>query len=345
MIKHTTRLAPIAAAGAITIALSIAAPHAHASRAIVTLTNGTTLHATIIEQSNDSITLNDPVLGQLTINRQNIVSILTTPADGVPGEATHPPLPAESAEPAPEAPADAPAEGPDAESLDATPDSPLSLFRGWEFEAAVGLNGSEGNSESFNLRAGFDALRETDRTKTALALSYNYESAGGDKTADRFLSTLRNDWKFQDSRWRFFAEGEFEYDAFQDWDWRWSAFAGPGYAFIDNDKTFLLGRVGLGVNQFVGGENDDVTPEALIGLEFDHKFTERQSFESDVTLFPDLDDTGEYRLVSSAAYSILVDPETNMSLKVGVEDRYNSNPGSGSEKNDLDYFLLLVWSF
>jgi len=44
-------------------------------------------------------------------------------------------------------------------------------------------------------------------------------------------------------------------------------------------------------------------------------------------------------------YSILVDPELNMSLRLGVENRYNSNPGGNDKKNDLDYFLALVWAF
>ncbi len=30
---------------------------------------------------------------------------------------------------------------------------------------------------------------------------------------------------------------------------------------------------------------------------------------------------------------VIVDPKNNLSLKLGVEDRYNSNPGSGKKKN------------
>jgi glutamate N-acetyltransferase/amino-acid N-acetyltransferase len=39
-----------------------------------------------------------------------------------------------------------------------------------------------------------------------------------------------------------FATGKAEYDEFQDWDWRLSAFAGPGYYFVKHDRTKLLGR-------------------------------------------------------------------------------------------------------
>jgi putative salt-induced outer membrane protein YdiY len=317
---------PILVAGAI-------AATATAQTSIITLSNGTRLHATIVEQTSDTIRINDPVLGVLSVPRSSVVAIVDPSAP--------PPAPAAPADPAP-----APAPAPAAETA-AAPASTggLSFLRGWGWDAEIGMNGSDGNTDQFNLRAGLNGTRETERLSTTLRFNYNYATTDGTKNEERFLSKLRNDWKFIDSPWRVFAEGEVEIDDFQDWNWRWSAFGGVGYAFIDNDRTLLLGRVGIGFNQFVGGENDDVSPEALLGLQFNHKFTDRQSFESEATFYPNLDDTGEYRVVARAAYSILVDPELNMSLKLGVENRYNSDPGGVAKKNDLDYFLALVWSF
>jgi hypothetical protein len=46
-----------------------------------------------------------------------------------------------------------------------------------------------------------------------------------------------------------------------------------------------------------------------------------------------------------AGYEVIVDPESNFSLKLGLEDRYNSNPGGDRKKNDLLYFASLVTGF
>lgn len=323
-------------AGVLAAASTLFCGSLYAQPAVVTLSNGTRVHGTIIEQTPETIRIMDPVLGELAIPRSSIVAIIDAPT------ADQPAQPAEATKAAPEPAAEeVPGEAEPEPDLTGT----YGFLRGWAWEAEIGLNGSEGNTEQFNLRTALNGERESDRLSSRIRLSYNYATDDGEKSEDRFLARLRNDWKFRDSKWRFFTEGEFEYDDFQDWDWRWSAFAGPAYAFIENDRTLLLGRVGFGFNQFVGGENDDVSPQALIGLQYNHKFTDRQSFESEATLFPDLDETGEYRFVGTAAYSILVDPEINMSLRLGIENRYNSNPGGNNDKNDLDYFLTLVWAF
>lgn len=314
---------PLIAAG-VFVASSAAEP------AIVTLSNGTRLNATITEQGADFIRLVDPVLGELVIPRTSIIAIVSGADEAAAAAAAPAPT-----EPAAEVPAPEPA----------APAGKLTFFQGWGWEAEVGMNGSDGNTERFNLRAGLAGTRETDTLATSLRLNYTYATTDGTKSEERFLSKLRNDWKLGESPWRVFAEGEVEIDDFQDWNWRWAAFGGVGYAFIENDRTLLLGRVGAGLNQFLGGENDDVSPEALLGLQFNHKFTDRQSIETEATFYPNLDDTGEYRFVGRAAYSILVDPELNMSLRMGVENRYNSDPGGDAEKNDIDYFLALVWAF
>ena len=40
---------------------------------------------------------------------------------------------------------------------------------------------------------------------------------------------------------------------------------------------------------------------------------------------------------------LLLDEATNLSLKVGLLDRYDSTPGIGLQENDVDYFITLLW--
>jgi putative salt-induced outer membrane protein YdiY len=242
-----------------------------------------------------------------------------------------------------EAPADPDAPDPAVEEA-AAPEE-LGFFGGWEGNVALGLNGSSGNTDNLNLRASFDAKRTTEQIETTVLALFEYAQEDSEDTENRFLIGARNDWLFPDSPWRFFVEGSYELDEFQDWDSRLSGFAGFGYEFINDDKTLLIGRVGAGGSQDYGGEDEDFRPEGLLGLEFSHQISERQKITALTRLFPDLDDTGEYRWNTMAKWQITVDPDLNMNLNVGVENRYDSQPGGDDEKNDFSYFVTLGWSF
>lgn len=296
-------------------------PAAVGGPADITLASGETLRGTLVSDDGTTVVLNHPVLGQLNIPRSQVKVMLVTPV------APPPPPPPPPAPPAPK------------------PD-PTSFFEGWVGSAEVGINGATGNSENFGGRIGLTFKRETSATDTSVAFQYIYGTSDGDKNTDRGDLTLRNDWKFKDSRWRFFALGKVEYDQFQDWDWRLSFFAGPAYEFIKTDKTLLLGRLGVGFSKEFGGSDNRIKPELDVGLDFEHKLDDRQKIFASIDYYPSLlNFPKDYRVVGKAGYEVIVDPSTGLALKLGVEDRYQSIPGAGKKKNDLLYFAALVLNF
>lgn len=220
-----------------------------------------------------------------------------------------------------------------------------SWLEGWKGSVEVGLAGSDGNTEQASFRTGINATRKTERIETKIGLNYLYAKSNGDETANRLGINIRNDWLLKDSRWRIFAEGQYENDQFQNWDHRISGFVGVGYEFIKREKTTLVGRAGVGGSQEIGGDDEGFHPEALLGLDFAHKISERQKLTASTDFYPSLDQGGEFRWVNKAAWEITVDPETNMFLRVGAEHRHDSDPGDNFKQNDLDYFLTLGWSF
>jgi putative salt-induced outer membrane protein YdiY len=216
----------------------------------------------------------------------------------------------------------------------------------WHGGVELGVNGSEGNTRTFNGRAGANASRETDELLTKASISYKLARTGSDTTENKALAEARNDWKLgKDSRWSIFAQGTLEYDDFQDWDLRVAVFTGVGYRFFDEKDTKLNGRVGVGASREIGGSDDDWTPEALLGADLLHQITERQRLTASIDVYPSLSDGGEFRSIAKAAWEVVVDPEVKMSLKIGVEDRYDSDVPAGIKRNDFDYFAMLVWSF
>jgi hypothetical protein len=220
-----------------------------------------------------------------------------------------------------------------------------SWLNGWTGSAAVGRNGASGNTDRVSFRAVGDAKRTVEAHETTINLLFAYGREDSRESENRFEGNLRNDWLFKDSPWRVFALAKYEFDEFQDWDSRVSFFAGPAYEFIDNETTFLLGRVGVGASREFGGEENKWTPEGLIGADFEHKFSDRQKISASADFFPALDQFGPYRFNAKAAWEIVVDPSNGLTLRVGIEDRYDSTPGDGFKRNDIDYFILLAWTF
>lgn len=234
----------------------------------------------------------------------------------------------------------------------------------WESQAEFGLNGSEGNSERLSVRLGARTKRSAERNVLTLEALYTRsdEATDGDDretTENKAFGKVNNDWLFADSAWRYFLAGTGEYDEFQDYDARLSASMGPAYAFIDNDTTSLIGRAGIGTSWKIGGEDDDPIFELVFGYDFEHAFTERSKLVSSARIFPNMSDTGEFRTTAQVAYDQKLDTPLSLTLRLGVEDRYDStiedtfmDDGMGGlvldeefKKNDLDYFVTLIWDF
>jgi len=207
-----------------------------------------------------------------------------------------------------------------------------------------GLNGSEGNSDVMKMRFGANARRRTEANLLTVDLVYGMARQNGIQSENKALFNVRDEILLRDSPWGVFASGQLEYDEFRDFDFRVASHAGMGYQVWRTERCCLRTRLGAGFSREIGGPRDRWVPEGLAGADFDYRFTERQRFVSTVDLFPDLGHWGQYRLRFRAAHEILIDPDLNMTLRLGVQDRYDSNPG-GSLRNDIDYFLALMMKF
>ena len=61
---------------------------------------------------------------------------------------------------------------------------------------------------------------------------------------------------------------------------------------------------------------------------------------------PLLDYSGLPRFAEfKAEYAVLLNDDNNMNLKIGALDRYDSTPGLGFRRNDLDYYITIGWEF
>ncbi len=214
----------------------------------------------------------------------------------------------------------------------------------WSGGVEIGLNGTDGNSELFKIRFGGNAKRETEETILSFDWLYNYAKANGEDTENRAIFDGRQEWLFPETPFSWFITEQLIFDEFKAYDARLALHTGLGYEWINTKTTKLKSRIGAGGSWEFGGPDNAFMPEAVLGLDFEHKISDRQKITSKIDIFPELDDLGEFRAQAKIDYEILIDPDWNLTFKIGALDLYDSTP-QGKRRNDVQYYLVLLWSF
>lgn len=295
----------------------------------------------------------DDFLSEADFAAFNVFTRLPPDAD-IPGEAESeaqprellpPAEPAADGSPNEQAASGAPASPPEAVVPDVAWDfwSPQ-FWDPWEGSVELGLSGTEGNTETFNVRFGLKAKHKSEHLVRTLELTSIQKSAAGATTANTALVDGRIEWPMPASRWNYYVHGLAEYDQFKAFDYRLSADTGVGFEYIQTESTTLIGRAGLSASREIGGPENHTNPEIAFGSEFKHKFNATHSISGKVDYFPNVTDFSDFRLNSQAGWEIALSHTWGLSLKLSAIDRYDSTP-QGAQPNDLDYSTLLIWVF
>ncbi|MFN3190695.1 MAG: YdiY family protein [Aureliella sp.] len=215
---------------------------------------------------------------------------------------------------------------------------------GWENSAELGINGSDGNAESFSFQTGARFKRKTDANLFDFRISHNRTKAGGIETQNNALFFGDYERFLADSPWTLFVKNGLEYDEFKAFDIRYNINSGVGYSFFKTDDLTLIGRFGAGVSREFGGPNNDWTPEALFGMDYEHQVNKRNKLIAKIDYFPNWADWSDFRLVSDVGWEHLIDEEGNFSVRLGANDRYDSTP-NGLKPNDINYQALFLYKF
>ncbi|MEO1236705.1 MAG: DUF481 domain-containing protein [Planctomycetota bacterium] len=289
---------------------------AHAEQDAITLKDGDTLNAEIINRGDSTTTINHPDLGTVTLDNSKIDTVLTAEE---------------------QAAADA------AAALEEA--SKFKLIPGWDSSLNIALNGSDGNSRTLGLSILFDAARESDTSKTKVDAAYFYAKDDGGTSKNEATVGAVHDWIFEGSKWFTFIEGRFDFDQFESFDTRFSAAGGVGYHLIERDNFFLDLRAGGGVTQEFGSDEDDPQPNALIGADLGWDIADNQKLTAGTRLFLDVGDIEQVRTRSHVDYVFLVDEKQGIQLKLGIVHEYESEPDPGILRSDTTYYASLGVNF
>ena len=310
----------------------------------IELISGERIEGRIAGRSAELIILEHAILGRLEIPRQAVRSI-----DG------RPLSPAE--EQAPRLKEDKPAteEAGEKTSPPPEPAAPPPAKADWTAQLELGVSAREGTTEESSFRSALRVARKARGHEFRYDATYRLATSRGDRTENRFSTGFFSEWERPRPGWTAFAQGRFDAAEFQSWDQRITAAGGMGYRLIqvrDTDDAgdpidvfTLTGRVGIGLRQEWGSLNEDLSPEGLLGVEFACRVNRHQSITGDTTLYPDLNDTKEFRLVSHLSWMFNVDQLDGVSLKLGLSHEYESRTAPEVAHYDLAAFAALVIDF
>lgn len=211
--------------------------------------------------------------------------------------------------------------------------------RNWKYEMGINIDGKTGNSE-----------------KTAFGGRLNATLAGPDDTLMFFASGKRArdnsvltekelkggvdyEQKIKDN-WSWYTRLGLEYDAVELLDLRTTAAAGFGYQVFDTPDHALRLRTGLQYKHesYSDGRNESA-PGLDAGLSHMIKLGPT-TLLTDVTYTPAFEDFGRFNLLHTSSLDWPLSEA--WSLRLGVENDYNSMPVPGTERLDTSYFMRAV---
>jgi len=224
-------------------------------------------------------------------------------------------------------------------------------------DISVGLNLTDGNSETLGLNVGADLVKKTGAHEVLLHADYNFaenttssESVAADgstvtteedqTTIDNFNVDGQVNHLVNDNTY-LLLKNSYGEDDIADIDFRDVLSVGLGHYLIKGDDANLGIEIGPAYTwEEVAGIEDDFFGWRL-GERYDRKISDTSSVYQSFEYLPD-DEFDEYLLNFVLGLETAV--AGNTSLKIELSDNYDSLPAAGKDENDLSLTAAIVYS-
>lgn len=293
----------------------------------VELVSGEVLKADGVSSDRNWVQVDHRILGTLRIPSDQVARVgLGPPQNESPGE----PAP-KTAAPPPEQP----------------PKSPQKK-KVWSFSVDFSAYASEGNSQETNLRFASKAKRKEGPHLTQFDNTYYTNYSNRRKSHNEVRSTLAHDTFIRDveiTRYSIFTRMGYHYDEFKEWRNRFHFQVGPGYRVVDTPAVTWTVRAGAGFRKEFGGESQEFNPESNVNTELHWQISDLQALDFQNTIYPSLEDLGEYRNLTTIEWSSKLRYSEHLSMKTGIENAYESHTLEEDVHNDIKAYMALGVNF
>jgi putative salt-induced outer membrane protein len=207
----------------------------------------------------------------------------------------------------------------------------------WTGFLDLGYATTRGNTDTGSFTLNTVATRATSRDKIEGKFTMIESSSNASGKSITTANAKRGAISYNlnvNKRWFGFGSVGLEADEFQLLDLRFNPAGGIGYHAWKTPKTSLDAQFGVSEDKefFAGGTNRSFT-EVLLGEEFVHKVSATTSIHEQLTVFPNMSDSGNYRV--NLDMSVVTAIKKWFGWQFTVSDRFLSNPLPGRKENDL----------
>lgn len=212
----------------------------------------------------------------------------------------------------------------------------------WETLATAGLTLTKGNSDTLLANLGLTSARKWTQNEVSLGASFSYGENAGLKNVDNLSGFAQYNRLFSE---RFYGGLKLNAvkDDIADLDYRVTVSPLAGYYFVKEPDTRLSGEVGPsyvieglgGVSKSYGG--------LRVGERFEHKFKNNAKVWQSADFTLQLDRSSKYLVNAELGASAAITDQ--VSLRVVLQDTYDSIPALGRKANDLRLISGLEYKF
>ena len=222
----------------------------------------------------------------------------------------------------------------------------------WKTTVAAGANVTRGNSETMLLNGSVNSTFKRDKNEARVGVEGNYgqtqvTQGSGSNETKKTDTNINNDRVFGEYR-RLLTERNYVYgnaewlrDDIAEIDYRLMVGPGVGRYFLMGDKQKLSAETGLTyIKTKLEGKTDD-TVALRMAERYDLKVSAVGSLWESVEYLPSLDDFS--RCLVNSEVGIEAAMSAKLSLRVVLQDKYNSDPAPDKDKNDLTMIAGLAY--
>ena len=206
----------------------------------------------------------------------------------------------------------------------------------WSGYIDGGFSFSGGNADTSAISTSMRTERRTQRDRISISattlFAQNSNSGVSETTANAIRGGTRYDVTLSDLMF-VFGFINLEFDEFQDLDLRSVLGGGLGWHIRNTERTVLDFFSGGSFNQEFFTSETRKSGEIVLGQELAYRLVESTALSERMAFYPNLSNTGEYRLQFDA--TLTTELARWLAWHFTVSDRFLSNPIPGVKQNDV----------
>ena len=214
----------------------------------------------------------------------------------------------------------------------------------WQTTASAGLTLTRGNSRTLLMTLGLETKRKWEQNDASFAINGGYGTDNGVANANYLNGFGQVNHNFSD---RFYAGLRLDgaYDAIARLDYRLTLSPLAGYYLIKNTNTLLSVEAGPSL---VTERQVDSDPETYAGFRLAERFDEKLSASTKLwqtfSYVPRIDEwTDKYIMTAELGFDAAINKR--WSLRIVLQDVFDSQPAAGREKNDVRLVAGTAYKF